>query len=173
MGFVTIKGQDKMREAFQRMIDRTKSQLYDLRAQIAMELTLALVKNIPVWSGRTISSLTWAPQQVQNAQPHPQRGGYAINGMWHADPTYGKTQMLPLGAEKMRGSAEAQATSEAESLYGYFGDVAVMTINSVPWGLIEHAQAPGGSGQRPRNTAVVSQLALQQVKSKFGNVLKN
>lgn len=173
MAGITIKGMPALQAAFDKMIDRTRSNLYDMRVQIARELTLDLVKNIPVWSGRTISSITWGAQSTQSLQPHPQRGGYDIEGPYHADPTFGMTSKMGLGEEPMRAGAEAIAMGEVESLVGFFGDKAVLTINSVPWELIEQGRAPGGPNQKPRNTAVVSEIALAQVRSKFSGIIKS
>lgn len=168
-----IKGGPQLMAAWKRMEEKMRSKVLDLRVQIARELTTSLMHNIPVWSGRTINSIAWGSSPTQNIQPHPTRGGFAIEGPWEAVKAYGNTNKMGKvpANEPMRSAAEAHAMAEVESLYGFFGDKAYLTINSVPWELIERGEAPGGKGQVVRNTAVVSQIALAQVRAKFGGNL--
>jgi len=169
---IRVVGVERLMAKWKEVERLMTSRIMDMRVQVARELTEALMKNIPVWSGRTIASIVWAAGPAQSIQPHPQRGGFAIEGAWHSDSQFGKTSQMSMGAEPMRGQAETLARAQAEGLHGYFGKQAVLTVNSVPWSLIERGEAPGGKGQKARNVGIVSAIALAQVRSKFAGVLK-
>lgn len=169
---IRVKGVEGLLARWKQIEEKMTSKIMDMRVQVARELTEALMKNIPVWSGRTIQSIVWAAGPAQSIQPHPQRGGFNIEGPYHGDSRFGQTSQMPLGSEPMRGQAEAHARAQVESLYGFFGPKAWLTINSVPWSLIERGQAPGGPGQKARNVGIVSEIALSQVRAKFGGVVR-
>lgn len=175
MGKIQIKGAERLMGVWATKETVIRSKILVLRVDMARELTTSLMKNIPVWSGRTINSIAWGSMASQNIQPHPYRGGYAIEGKWKYDDAFKATNSMgakPPTGEPMRAGAEAHALAQVESLYGYSGRLAFLTINSVPWELIEVGRAPGGKGQKVRNTAVVSKIALQQVRAKFGKNIR-
>lgn len=169
---IRVKGVDKLLAKWKVVEEKMTSKIMDMRVQVARELTEAIMKNVPVWSGRTIQSIVWAAGPAQSIKPHPQRGGFAIEGAYHSDPRFGITSRMPLGSEPMRGQAEAHARAQVEALYGFFGPQAWLTINSVPWSLIERGEAPGGKGQKARNVGIVSEIALQQVRAMFGKAIR-
>lgn len=172
---LTVKGIDGLKKGFDDMIVRVANQIRDVRAEIVNELVERLIENIPVWSGRTISSL-WVDKLGQGlpAEAHPQRGGFAIEGKFHAEPRFGLTSQMPMGSEPMRGQAEAKARAQAmkaRSFTIWDAPKIQVTISSVPWALIEQGKAPNPN-KRGRNRAVVSQIALAAVRSKFAGILK-
>jgi len=170
-----VKGIDGLKKSFDDMIVRVANQIRDIRAEIVVELVERLVENIPVWSGRTISSI-WVDKMGQGlpAEPHPQRGDFSIDGKFHAEPQFGLTSRMPLGSEPMRGPAEAKARAQAmkaRSFTIWDAPKIQLTISSVPWALIEQGKAPNPN-KRGRNRAVVSQIAIAAVRSKFAGVIK-
>jgi hypothetical protein len=76
---------------------------------------------------------------------------------------------MPLGREPNRSTAEAVARASVEQT-NYSLDVPVfVSSDSYMWDIIENASY---RGQASRNTAVVSQIAIAQIKSKYGGVIK-
>ncbi len=137
----------------------------DMRAKIAYELTEELMNNIPVWSGRTIASMNWSNNgEMKKRIPHPQRGGYEKEGKWRPSAEFGATSRMPLGSEPMRSVAEAQAMATLGSVDFSIDSKLTLTINSVPWSLVEE----GAAGVSRRNKAVVSQIALATIRARYG-----
>ena len=175
MAGIKVTGFDGLKRDFDAMLVRAANQVRDIRAEIVEELVERLIENIPVWSGRTIASIwvdrTGAGEAV--SQEHPQRGGYDLEGPWHPDERFGTTSQMPMGSEPMRGQAEAKArgqASKARKMTIWDASSVSITISSVPWGLIEKAQAPS-QNMKSRNRAVVSEIAIAAVKAKFAGVL--
>lgn len=167
---LTLTGMRDVARSFDNMIKGREKQIADLRREVAKELTLRMMENIPVWSGRTISSMLWSNSGANApVEPHPHRAGASVNGPWHSVAAFGTTSQMALGTEPRRGQAEAKVLGSLEGLdYSIDKDV-VLTISSIPWKLVENAQAPNPNG-RNRNKAVVSAIAIAAVKAKFSQV---
>lgn len=167
---LTLTGMRDVARAFDNMIKGREKQIADLRREVAKELTERMMENMPVWSGRTISSMVWSNAgTVASLQPHPHRGGFALDGYYRGDPAFGPTSTMPLGPEPRRGQAEAAVRATLEGLdYSIDKDV-ILTVHSVPWELVQVGQAPDRNG-RNRNKAVVSTIAIAAVKAKFSQV---
>lgn len=161
-GSVKITGLSGLRGKLGRYIKDHEKYVVNRRVDVVNFLLEELMKNIPVWSGRTIRSIristseTFAP-----LEPTPDPSLWA---------SFGKTNQMPMGAEPMRESAEGTARAQlANAQAAKFKDKLYLTINSTAWDLVEHAMAPGAPKQA-RNRAVVTELALAAVKAKFKGV---
>lgn len=172
MGMIKITGVERLQKKFDDLHKKMRERIFDTRAQIAREMTVELLGNLPVWSGRTIASVRWGEDANPQVEPHPQRGDMSVTGPWHSEKSFGKMSGMPLGAEPMRAGAEVMAMAEADLVKTMEGPVATLTIASVPWSLIERGAAPGGPKQHPRNVGVVSQIALATIRAKYASVLK-
>jgi len=134
-----------------------RKEIEDLRKSAAKELTLALMENIPVWSGRTISSIKWSNDgSMAPLEPHPGLGAFP------------STNRLPLGQEPLRPQAEAKALSSLDAVSYSMKSKVYLTINSTAWDEVNTARAPDAG--RARNRAVVIELARQRVRAKFRDV---
>ena len=162
---ITITGLDKVTKSFNDMIERVEKQVMDYRRQIASELTEFLMENIPVWSGRTISSMQWSNTGIE--------APLGANPFGKGDTSrFGRTSKMALGEEPMRPQAEAKARSTLETVSYALDRQVTLTIHSTAWGLIDRGQAPGDQRHRPRNRGVVSEIALAQVRARFAGVVK-
>lgn len=168
-GGLTITGMSQLKGSFEKYIDNITKKLVDLRKQVAEELTEAILSNTPVWSGRSVRSLKWSNDgSVAQMEVHPDRGDTTTDGEYHYHQEYGLTGKMPLGQEPQRASAEAVAYASLNGAdYGLDKSLFV-TMNSTASAKIEDASAP--TKEAARNQAVVSTLAIAQVKSKFGNL---
>lgn len=172
---LVVSGVDRLKKQFDDMIVRVANKVRDLRAEVMVELVERLIENIPVWSGRTISSI-WVDKMGEGLppEPHPQRGGFNLDGKFKFEPRFGMTSRMPMGSEPMRGQAETKARAQAAKARGFTiwdAPKIQLTITSVPWSLIEQGKAPNPN-KKGRNRPIVSQIALAAVRAKFGNVLK-
>jgi len=154
-------------------IDKSAVEVEKLRREIADALLTELFKNIPVWSGRTVASI-----QVSNSssaptkETHPDRRNTSKDGPYHFHPEFGFTNRMALGAEPQRARAEATARASLDGAdYSIMKRVYVVG-NSTAWSLIEKGDAPDHDPHTPRNSGVVSTLAVAAVKSKFGGRVK-
>lgn len=162
---LTITGGRQVQTALYKRVAAVEKKLEDKRRMIAAELTEELMRNIPVWSGRTIASMTWTNNgKYAPRQPHPQRGGFKKEGPWHYEPAFGPTSTQPLGAELQRPQAEAAARATLGAVSYSINQKLSLTINSVAWSLVEVAKA----GVRGRNIAVVSAIAMATIKARYG-----
>jgi hypothetical protein len=167
-----ITGLDRLQSSFDKLIKRSEKRVIDYRKQIAAELIDALLANTPVWSGKTVRSIevSNSPSGNSGREPHPDRKDYSKTGRWenHKD-DFGDTLNMPLGPEPNRKGAEAIAKASVNATdYGMDAKVFI-TSNSYMWDIIDDASY---NGSLSRNTAVVSQIAIGQIKSKFGKVIK-
>lgn len=166
-----LTGMPGLRGGFHNLIKRSKLRIQDVRKKIAISIVDGMIENMPVWSGRAVSSI-----QVGNSSgggknaPHPDRGGTALDGEYLVHPEWGITSKMSLGEEPMRPAAEATARASAEGAdYSMDKDVFI-TSHQYHVGLVEQAKAPKrGAG---RNIAVVSAIAVAKVKSIFAGVVK-
>lgn len=132
------------------------------RQEVIAYLLEQLMDNIPVWSGRTIRSIRIGPtEDYAELEPEPTRSDSA---------QFGKTNAMAMGDEPMRAFSEAMARAQVGNAYSASPKV-YLTIHSSAWDLVEKALAPDSDPHKPRNKAVVSEIAIAATKAKFGNVL--
>ena len=157
MAFLTVNGIDGLKKQFAALRANMEQQVMRRRQEVAAYLIERLMEDIPVWSGRTIESISINTSgALANLAPND----------WPAPHSeYGHTSRLALGSEPMRAGAEAHARAEVSNALAPLDRSVFVTIHSTAWSLIEVAQAPNGKG---RNTAVVSEIALARTKSEFG-----
>jgi hypothetical protein len=168
-GGLTMTGMSQLKGSFNKYIDNATKNLVDLRKQVAGELTDAILANTPVWSGRSVRSLKWSNDgSVAQMEVHPDRGDTSKDGEYHYHQEFGLTSKLPLGQEPQRTSAEAVAYASLHGVDYGLDKALFVTMNSTASDKIEEAAAPTAQGAR--NQAVVSTLAIAQVKSKYGNL---
>lgn len=147
-------------------IDGYEKKIVDARKEVARVLTETLVKNIPVWSGRTVRSVhasnSGAPAPLEN---HPDRGDTSSEGKFRYHQEFGGTSRMPMGSEPMRSSAEAVAYASLGGVSYDIDQPLYITIGSTASGKVNVAAAP--SSETARNTAVVTEIAKSQVKAMF------
>lgn len=168
---VKLVGMDNLSRSFDAYMKRKEKLIVDLRKRVARELVEALLDNVPVWSGRTVRSIGVSnnPGGSNAGEPHPDRNDRAKDGRWvNHKAEWGDTKAMPLGAEPNRASAEAIAMASVEAANYALGAGVFITSSSYNWGDVDNAT------YRPqaRNTAVVSDLAIAQVKAKFGKAVQ-
>lgn len=162
-------GVDKLNARLDAMIKRTERKVVNLRKQIAQELIEALIENIPVWSGKTVRSVAVGntPTGGNAREPHPDRGNYSTEGPWRYHEEFGATSRMAMGSEPMRPRSEAIARASVEQTNYSLDKPVFVSSDAYLWELVDKAQAGA-----KRNDAVVSQIALAQVKAKFGGIVK-
>jgi hypothetical protein len=154
---IRLTGIDRLKATSKKVILAKRRQMQLIRKEVVMTLVLEMMKNIPVFTGRTIESI-----RVNSSGSEARKIKAPPPDTWHE---YGATNRMKLGAEPMRGKAETRALAEVNSApYLSKKDIHV-TINSTAWPLVENALAPG-DGKPARNQAVVSQLALAATMAK-------
>jgi hypothetical protein len=137
-------------------IDEQKKKVEAARREAVRTLVESLIANIPVWSGRTVSSV-----RVANSSVSAPLKGDPPRATWSR---FGRTSVMDLGSEPMRKAAEAEALAQVDNADYDFDKALFVTIHSEAWGLVERAVAP--DARRARNAAVVSTLALAKTKSR-------
>lgn len=126
---------------------------------IAVELTVALMENTPVWSGETVRNYAWGTTMP---------GTGAVKEIGSSDP--GPTNSMSLGSEPRRPANEAAALSEVKSikmttlqpLYG------TNRIAADKWDLIDNGAAP--TTATSRTPGGISRRATQKVRQGNENV---
>lgn len=163
---ITIPNLARWQSEGLKQISGFEKRIVDARKKVAFELTKSLLENIPVWSGRTARSVqatnTGAPKSIE---PHPDRGDTSSEGVFRMHQEFGATSQMELGSEPRRGSAEAEAIGSLGSVDYGLNKTLYITIGSTAWGLVERGAAPTPEGAR--NVAVVSEIAMSQVKGMF------
>lgn len=166
-----LVGMGALQGRFNQFVKQIEKKIVDVRKDVAREFVIALLDNTPVWSGRTVRSIS-VGNTVSGAnagEAHPDRGDRVKDGKWlnHKD-TWGDTKNMPLGPEPNRGAAEAIAMASVETTRYDLGSKVFISSNSYNWGDVDKAT------YRPdaRNSAVVSEIALAQVKAKFGKIIR-
>lgn len=147
---IQLKGTKGLRTKVLAATKRKRLEMLRQRKEVVMTLVDELIKRIPVWTGRTLSSIrvSTSGRQARNTPPPPPSEWYL----------YGATNKMPLGNEPYRPPAEAKARAAAESgPYNSKSDIHV-TINSTGWEIVNKGQAPGPN-KIARSTAVVSEHA--------------
>lgn len=162
---ITLGNFDNWKSQIDGFVEAKRTQIADLRKQIAQELTAAFLEDIPVWSGRTARSVHWSNSGEKVLEPHPDRGDFADDGKFHYHQEFGLTSQMSLGAEPMRPSAEAIAYASIESTNFDIAEPVFLTISSTAWGKVEQGEAP--TPDTARNVAVVSEIALSKIRSMF------
>lgn len=148
---ISFTGIDKLKANAKKTVAAKRRQMQLIRKDVVMTLVLEMMRNIPVFTGRTIESI-----RVNSTGSEARRIPAPAPTEWAQ---YGATNRMPMGSEPRRGPAEARALNEVNSApYLSKRDIHV-TINSTAWPLVENALAPG-DGKPARNQAVVSQLAI-------------
>lgn len=166
-----LTGMSSLERSLNTRVKHLEKRVVDVRKAIAMDLVDALLSNIPVWSGKTVRSVAVSNSDSgSNArEPHPDRRDFAKTGPWESHKKdFGDTRRMSLGEEPKRSSSEAIAkASVAVADYGMDNKVFVVS-NSYIWGEIDSAS------YRPdaRNRAVVSDIALAMIKSKYKGTVK-
>jgi hypothetical protein len=164
-----LEGLGALNAKFDAMIKRTEKKIVLTRKQVAQELIEALIVNIPVWSGKTVRSVAVgnAPTGGNAREPHPDRQNYALEGEWRYHEEFGPTSRMKMGTEPMRPRSEAIARASVNETDYSLDKPVFVSSDAYLWELVERAEAGKG-----RNKAVVSQIALAQVKAKFGGLVK-
>lgn len=158
---IQIKGLEALDARFKSALKRQKNEVIRIRNAVVADLLAELAKNIPVWSGRTLSSIRVSGRGVYAAlqgEPSPEEQA-----------TFGATNSMAMGSEPMRAVAMSLAKEELANLTGIKGP-AYLTIHSEAWGLVENAKAP--TSDNARNSAVVSAIALAVVRSKYSGAIQ-
>lgn len=154
---ITVTGVDGLLRSFDRMVDRVEKRVGVLSQQATRDLVVAMMENIPVWSGRTVESIT-----VSNTGAvAPLQGDPSPSEI----PGFGRTVVMNLGEEPMRAQAEAQALSSIGATTFDGKKPVFITVHSEAWGLVNRGQAP--DRDRARNQGVVSEIALGHIRSKY------
>lgn len=167
-----VIGLQRLQSRFDQMIAKTEKRVVDLRKQVAAELIEALIENTPVWSGATVRSIqvTNSSSLGNRGEPHHDRRDYAKNGEWVDHKLdFGDTINMPLGPERNRPSAEAIARASVNAVKYGMDERVFVDSDSYKWDIIDDATY---NGNLSRNKAVVSALAVAQVKAKFGKVIQ-
>jgi len=168
---LTITGMDSLQRSLDSRLKRLEQKVVEVRKLIAMDLVDALLSNIPVWSGKTVRSVSVSNSDSgsNTREPHPDRRDFAKDGPWESHKKdFGDTRHMSLGEEPKRSSSEAIAkASAAIADYGIANKVFVVS-NSYIWGEIDTAS------YRPdaRNRAVVSDIALAMIRSKYKGTVR-
>lgn len=168
---VRLVGMPSLNKRFDAMLKRAEERIVDVRKKVARELMDALMSNVPVWSGRAVRSLSAANAPSSNApvEVHPDRGNTSKDGRWNSHPEFGDTKNQALGAESQRRSAEGTALASLGAVSYDINSKLFITSSSYMWDIIDNATYRGSES---RNNAVVSALAIAQIRARFGNVLK-
>lgn len=149
-------------------VEKFEKTIADSRRDVALALTEALMSNIPVWSGRTIRSITVSSGAGARVETHPDRGNTSEDGFFRFHPEFGKTNEMSLGSEPQRGASEAMARAAVDGASYDIDTKVVLSVASTAWSKIEVAAAP--DPQKARNAATVSEIAKGVVRSRFGFV---
>jgi hypothetical protein len=166
-----LSGLDKLEAAVNKVIAATKADIETQRKLVATALTTEIEKNVPVWSGRTLSSLKWSNGVTASAMvPHPDRGDTSPEGFFKYHSEFGKTSTMSLGQEPMRGSSLANSLASLSNVSYAIDQRLVLTMNSTASALVNAGEAP--SSDKARNQGVVAALALAQVKVTFSGLVK-
>lgn len=160
---MTMTGMSTLEAAFDAMVLKAEDKIVDTRKRVALELVEALITRIPVWSGRAVRSIAVTSGSAGNStEPHPDRGGTAKDGKWASHPEW--------AGEAMRQGAESVARASAQSADYGLDSTVVVTSSSYLWQEIDTRQH---SYSNPvRQTPVISEIAIAQVKAMFPGVLK-
>lgn len=168
---MTLVGLPALRKQFDAYIKRNEKRIVDLRKQVARDLVEALVANVPVWSGRSVRSISVENSATggNTTEVHPDRRNTAKDGKWKSHKgEWGDTRTMPLGAEPQRGAAEAIALASVEAVDYSLGAQVFITSSSYNWGDVDSATYRSDA----RNKAVVSDIAVAQIRAKYGKLLK-
>lgn len=156
-----IRGLSGLNNSFDSFIKSKEKQIVDLRKAVALELLEGLFQAMPVWSGRALRSL--AVNGVGNAtEVHPDRRDTSKDGRWDSHPEW--------AGQAMRDSSEAVARANVESADYSLNAKVEITSSSYIWQEIDTGQHPYSNPVKHR--VVVSEIALAQVRAKFGSLLK-
>lgn len=163
-----------MERKFQNLIAVSEDQLVEARGKVVSDLIAAFTDGglIPVWSGRTLGSVTVAPTggAVAQAQPHPQRKSMDKEGPWSPSEVYGRTSKQKIGTENMFRAAATLARLEGAKAYKLRDKSITVSIASVVMEEIQTGNAPQpGKG---RNRAPVLELAIEAARAKNRGVVK-
>jgi hypothetical protein len=166
-----LSGLDKLEAAINRSIETTKTKLEVQRKLIATAITIEIAKNVPVWSGRSLSSLKWSNGVTASAMiPHPDRGDTSTDGFFKYHSEFGKTSTMSLGQEPMRGSALAHSLASLENVSFDIDKKLILTMNSTASEKIIAGEAP--SSDKARNKGLAAAIALAQIKVSFSGLIK-
>lgn len=141
-------------------IEKSRQDVEKERRAAVRTFVTSVMKNIPVWSGRTIRSLRVSNSgNLAALEPQPD---YST---WDS---FGQTSKMAMGNEPMRRSAEAIALGELDNPNYDINVPVFITIHSEAWGNVEVAgETWGGPG---RNKAIVSEITKQEVRAAHGAV---
>jgi len=173
---VRLVGMGGLRARFDKFIEKKEQEVEDLRRQVAMELLDAIIGSVPVWSGRSVRSVSVSnnPSGSNATETHPDRGDTARDGRWLPHPEFGDTKNMPLGAEPNRQAAEAIARASAKMASYKLSDKVYVTSSAYNWDDIDTGDHGFSHPVRQRNAGktVISELAVAQVKALFGKNVK-
>jgi len=167
---VTLTGLNVLEKRFDAMLTRKRKELVAFRKTVTMALLEEIITHLPVWSGRTVRSVTVTSGASNlSVESHPDRGDTAKDGRW-LDHTkqWGDTKRMPLGPEKNRASAQSIARASGATADYSLDKPVFIESNSYNFGEVNT-----GKHREPMRVApVVTQLALQQIKSVFGKAVQ-
>lgn len=128
----------------------------------ARVVTREMMDRTPVWSGRTVRNFQWGI-------------GTAPSGEIEPSGTTSKkepTNTMGLGSEPNRGTNEAAALAEMESVLDGVTKLSNLSCsnNSKAWDLVDNGSAP--TPDRARNPGGVSNAAVQSTKEALGDAFK-
>lgn len=159
---VTLRGMSSLRKSYDRYIEQRRKQIKDIRREVTIELVEALIQRIPVWSGRTVRSIQVSAGVGNSAEVHPDRRDTSKDGRWESHPEW--------SGEAMRDSSESIARASAHSADYSLDAAVIVTSSSYMWAEIDTRSHPYSNPTR--HNVVISELALAQIKSKYGSLLK-
>jgi hypothetical protein len=166
-----LKGLDKLQVSLLKTIDSTKKNLETQRKLVATALITEIEKNVPVWSGRTLSSLKWSNGVTASAMvPHPDRGDTSTDGFFRYHSEFGKTSGMSLGQEPMRGTSLANSIASLANVSYNIDQRLVLTMHSTAGDKVNSAEAP--TSDKARNKSVVAALAVAQIRVTFSGLVK-
>jgi hypothetical protein len=166
---ITLNGFDSLLTALNNKVKESEKEVVELRKNVTTDLITSIGKNVPVWSGRTLASVKATNGSGGNAINHPDRGDTSSHGDYHFHPEFGRTNSMSLGNEPMRGTADAESKASLSTVNFDIDQTVTISMNSTAGELVENASAPGD--KPARNQAVVSSLAVAEIKSKYGNAV--
>lgn len=156
-----IRGLSGLNTSFNSFLKSKEKQIVDLRKAVALELLEALFEPMPVWSGRALRSLS--VNGTGNAtEVHPDRRDTKKNGRWESHPEW--------AGQAMRAASEAVARANVESADYSLNARVEITSSSYIWHEIDTKQHPYSNPVKHK--VIVSEIALAQVRAKFGSLLK-
>lgn len=152
---VTVSGAEGFMKRWKDFVLLRRKAVLQRRYEMTRLMVTSIIDNVPVWSGQTIRSLRvsnttefapLSPRFIGPVDPHSQNG-------WQHE------AQRPHGVELAMAQIErARDIPMSQTVY--------ITMHSIAWSRVEEAAAP--STELARNKAVVTELAKEAVRARFG-----